>query len=331
MLKEMIEKLMLRQHLTYQESALSIQEMVQCGNAPQIAAFLTLMRSKGETVDELYGVITAMRQLMRSLKVPGPLLDIVGTGGDGAHTVNISTGAAILTASCGVKVAKHGNRSVSSRCGSADVLESLGINIQMAPEKIAECLNTIGIGFMFAPCFHPAMHVLKEVRGQLRVRTIFNLIGPLLNPAAAEHLMIGVCNEKLVELIAEVLFRLGTRKSLVFHGNGLDELSCIGPAKAIEVTQEGMKAIEINPKKLGFSACKSEDLCGGDAAYNANLLMRAFGKENSLIKDTLVLNAAVAMQIYGAAETVEEGIAKANEAIKNNCPLQLLKEWRQYG
>jgi len=330
MLKEMIEKLMVQQHLTQEESSQAVQEMVESNNASQIAAFLVLMRSKGETVDEICGIIAAMRGLMRPLKAQGPLLDIVGTGGDGAHTVNISTGAAIIAASCGAKVAKHGNRSVSSRCGSADVLEFLGISIEMDSQKIIKCIDEAGIGFMFAPRFHPAMHALKEVRQHLRVRTLFNLIGPLLNPAGAEHLLIGVSDSKQVEQVAEVLFRLGTKRSLVFHGNGLDELSCIGPALAIEVTDKEMTRIEIDPVKLGFPLCRVEDLQGGDAVYNAELLIRALKGEKEAILDTLILNAAVALHLYGMVESIEEGIVKAKNAVQKGLPLQLLDQWRKY-
>jgi anthranilate phosphoribosyltransferase len=331
MLKELTEKLLQRSSLSEQESMRAVQEMVEKQNVAQIAAFLCLLRAKGESVEELFGVILAMRQRMLPLEVRGKLLDIVGTGGDGAHTVNISTGSSILAASCGVKIAKHGNRSVSSRCGSADVLEALGVSIEMPPEKLARCIEEVGIGFFFAPNFHPAMLLLKEVRQQLGMRTIFNLIGPLLNPAGAEHLMVGVCSAELVEKMASVLQRLGTRRSLVFHGCGLDELSCVGPAEAILIDERGMERLVLDPKKLGLSPCLKEHLKGGDASFNAALLERALSGERGPIQETLIFNAAVALYLYGVVDSIEEGIARARIAIKEKAPLQLLLQWRRYG
>ena len=212
-LKQTIEKLIFREDLTKEESSLAIHEALGDANPFQTAAFLVLMRAKGETVEEIQGVIEAMRSLMVRVPLSCPVLDIVGTGGDGAHTLNISTASAILAASCGVEIAKHGNRSVSSLAGSADVLEAVGVDIHQTPEQIKRCIEEIGIGFMFAPDFHPALKDLKEIRKGLSVRTLFNIIGPLLNPAGAEHLMLGVFSEDLMEIAADLLLRLKSRRS----------------------------------------------------------------------------------------------------------------------
>ena len=236
MLKQAIEKLLLRESLSQEESESATREVLSSANSHQIAAFLVLMRAKGETIEELHGAILAMRSAMIRVNIATPVLDIVGTGGDGMHTLNISTASAILAASCGVKVAKHGNRSVSSLAGSADVLEALRVNIHQPPHKIAACVEELGIGFMFAPNFHPALKHIKEVRQNLGTRTLFNILGPLLSPASAGHLMLGVFSEDLLIVVAQLLVRLNQRRSFVFHGCGLDELSCLGPAQVIEVS-----------------------------------------------------------------------------------------------
>lgn len=327
MLNELLEKLIEKKDLTQQESKTALEEILNNCDSPQTAAFLVLMRAKGETIEELTGVIQAMRSKMVPVNAGMPVLDIVGTGGDKSHTVNISTGSSILAASCGVKIAKHGNRSVSSLCGSADVLESLGIQIDLSAQQVAESIQNNGIGFMFAPNFHPAMMALRGIRKKLQVRTLFNLIGPLLNPAGAQHQMIGVFSEDLVELFAKLLQRLGTKRSLVFHGNGLDELSCIGPAKALEVTQEAIRPLVLDPRELGFAPCTVADLKGGNAEANAQLLLDAFEGKEGAIADTLAFNAGVAAQIYGIAKTYEEGIALAKKSLKEGAARELLTKW----
>jgi len=327
MLQTVIDKLVEQKNLTKQESAAVIQEILQYPF--QISAFLALMRAKGETTEEIAGIVETMRSFMHPVRCKTPVLDIVGTGGDGAHTVNISTGSAILAATCGVKIAKHGNRSVSSLCGAADVLEVLGIKIEVSPEEVAAAIEKVGIGFMFAPLFHPAMQQLALIRKGLKMRTVFNMIGPLLNPAGAEYQMIGVFRPEILELMASSLFQLGTKRSLVFHGTGLDELSCVGPAEAIEVTPQGMQRVVIDPQKLGLKRCNVEDLKGGDARHNADLLLRTFEGEQGAIADTLALNAGIALTLYGITTSFEEGIAFAQEKLKERACLKLLKEWKE--
>ncbi len=330
MLKQTIEKLLLQEDLSAEESKCATHEIFGGANSYQTAAFLMLMRAKGETVDELFGVIEGMRNLMVRISVNCPVLDIVGTGGDGAHTLNISTASAILAASCGVKIAKHGNRSVSSLCGSADVLDILGVNIQSTPEQIGRSIEEIGIGFMFAPKFHPALMHLKEVRKGLGTRTLFNVIAPLLNPAQAQHLMLGVFNEDLLEIAASLLLRLNSSRSFVFHGCGLDELSCVGPSKVIEVSENGVHRFVLDPAEFGLNYCHLEDLKGKDARYNADKIIEAFSGEDSPFADTIALNAGVAIYLYGKAESIIEGIDKAKTHLRGKKANELLIRWREY-
>jgi anthranilate phosphoribosyltransferase len=329
-LKVAIEKLLLQENLSIEESKFAIHEVLTDANPFQITAFLMLMRAKGETVDELLGIIEEMRSLMVHVPVAHPVLDIVGTGGDGAHTLNISTASAILAASCGVKIAKHGNRSVSSLCGSADVLDALGIDIHCKPEQIVRSIEEIGIGFMFAPEFHPALKHLKEVRKGLGTRTLFNIIAPLLNPAKAQHLMLGVFNEKLLDIVASVLLRLNARRSFVFHGCGLDELSCIGPSKVLEVTKEGIHSFILDPVSLGLNRCSLDDLRGKDAKYNAKKIVETFDGIEGPFADTIALNAGVAVYLYGNAESIESGIAIAKSHLKEKKANELLSRWRSH-
>ncbi|MBI2809532.1 MAG: anthranilate phosphoribosyltransferase [Candidatus Melainabacteria bacterium] len=325
MLKERIEKLLVREDLSQEESSLAIHELMSEANPHQIAAFLVLMRAKGETVDELQGIIEAMGNFMKPVRTSFAVLDIVGTGGDGAHTLNISTASAILAASMGVKVAKHGNRSVSSLCGSADVLEALHLPIDNNPEEVAQAIETLGFGFMFAPRFHPALMHLKEVRKGLNLRTVFNIIGPFLNPARAEHLMLGVFNEKLLDIAAALLLRLKTKRSFVFCGCGIDELSTIGPAKVIEVTENAVRAFILDPQEFGLKRCTLDDLRGKDAQYNAQKILSALEGDASTFADTIALNAGVAAYIYGAVDSIQKGIDLAQEHLRDKKALALLK------
>jgi anthranilate phosphoribosyltransferase len=329
-LKDVIEKLLAGQHLTKEESSLAITEVLSGANPSRIAAFLVLMRAKKETVDELHGIIDVMRAKMQRVSISLPVLDIVGTGGDGAHTLNISTASALLAAACGVKVAKHGNRSVSSLSGSADVLEALGIAIHSPASSIVRSIEEIGIGFMFAPDFHPFLQQVKEVRKALGLRTLFNLIGPLLNPAGPHHLMLGVSQEDLLETVAALMMRLGEGKSMVFHGCGLDELSTMGPAKVIEVSGGGMRSFQLDPLDYGLKRCALEDLKGKEAAYNAAKIVEALDGRESPFADTIALNAGVAVYLYGIAETVQEGILLAQSQLKNKSALNLLNKWKAH-
>ncbi|MFN7097526.1 MAG: anthranilate phosphoribosyltransferase, partial [Gammaproteobacteria bacterium] len=264
----------------------------------QIAAFLSLLHAKTETSDELLGMVQGLRKYIIPVKTQHKLLDLVGTGGDRSNTVNISTGSAILAAACGVKVAKHGSRAVSSLAGSADVLEALGIMIDLTPEQISNSIDQIGIGFCHAPQFNPVMLQLRPVRRALGFPTCLNLLGPLLNPASADNYVLGVYNKSCMMKIAEVLQKLSTKRSVIVHGAGLDELSCIGAATIIEIANDQLEVSTFNPYEHGVPLCTVTDLQGGDALTNANILITAFKGKKSAISDTLIINAAMAMFIY---------------------------------
>lgn len=327
MLTDCIQKLIQKQDLNRIECQEALNEILHSENNPQIAAFLVLLHAKRETAEEVEGIVCAMRNVMNTLPVNEELLDIVGTGGDGANTVNISTAASILAASCGARVAKHGNRSVSSQCGSADLLEALGVAIDISPESVANCINELGIGFCFAPNFHPAMKKIKKIREELGIRTTFNMLGPLLNPAKAQHYLMGVFSEQYMDLLADVLLNLKVKHALVVHGCGLDELSTLGPAQVIEVTLHGKHYYSIDPKQFGFQYCQLQDLQGGDPNTNANLIKDAFSGKPSPIADTIALNAGVALYVADLVATIDEGVASALDHLKRQKAMHLLNNW----
>lgn len=306
-MKKILQKLIRKENLSAEECLYAIAQIKEGIEPVQIAAFLALLRAKGETVQELVFFVSALRAEAKKISLPYPILDIVGTGGDGVGTVNISTGSALLAARCGVPIVKHGNRAVSSQCGSADVLEALGFQFDTQIEK---SLNRSCFAFCFAPDYHPLMQSVRPIRAALKVPTFCNLIGPLLNPAGLDHLMIGVFDPAFVPIIAEVLLKLGTKRSLVFHGNGLDELSCLGAVDALLVTGRGIETMRIDPKELGLRICNREDLQGGDKIENAMKLALAL-KGRSPLTDTLVLNAGVGLFLYGKAANLQEGISMA--------------------
>ncbi len=313
-MKHTIEKLLERKSLTAEESYEAGRAMINGAEPVQVAAFLALLRAKGETVDELLGLVKAIRAESRKLVFDRPFIDLAGTGGDGG-TVNISTASALLIARCGVPVVKGGNRASSSRCGSADVLEELGIDIHISPHQMQQVLNETNFVFCFAPDYYPAYSKLKATRKGLNLPTALNLLGPLLNPAGADYLLMGVYKPEFVRLIAETLFRLGTKRSLVYHSHGIDELSCIGPTDALLVTPEGIEPFRIDPEKLGLKKCTLADLKGGDAKENAELIRKTLSGSLTTLSDTLILNAAAALFIYGPTRNLEEGIMIAKEQL----------------
>lgn len=334
-LKNSIHKLMQKQNLEQIDCQQALHEILAIDANPlQTAAFLVLLRSKTETADELVGLINALHNNMIPVVTPHNVLDIVGTGGDHENTVNISTGSAILAASCGVKIAKHGNRAVTSLAGSADVLEALGIEINGTPEKISACIDEIGIGFCFSPNFHPAFRELRSLRKQLNIPTSLNILGPLLNPTNPKHIILGTFDATLLPLLAQTLKKLGTERSVVVHGCGIDEISCVGQTTLLEITQTTMKQITIEPEQFGLSRCCVKDLRGGDAETNAQLLISAFSKNHSTkikaIADTLILNAAVAMYLYGLYPSIQESIAHAHDHLHHGHALALLKKWIEF-
>lgn len=329
MLKFAIHKLINRENLTEEEMIQSMNIIME-GSAPhsQIGSFLTALRMKGENVDEITGGAKVMRE--KALKVPVDneyAVDPVGTGGDGVNTFNISTLVSIVTAASGVKVVKHGNRSVSSKCGSADVLESLGVNIQLTPDQVKRCVDEIGIGFMFAPRFHEAMKNVIQPRKELGIRTIFNLLGPLTNPALVKNQVLGVYNPELTELMANVLKNLGSKNAMVVHGlDGLDEMTITTKTKVTELKNNEITTYYLHPKDFNFSIGKIEDLVGGAPADNANILLSILEGEKGSKRDIALLNAGAAIYVGGQTKTLAEGIEKAKQSIDQGLALKKLNQ-----
>lgn len=328
MLKNLIEKLIKRESLQPNEIEAALPKVSSEEELFQFGAILALLRSKGETAEEMAAFIRTMQLQSSPVEIGFSVLDIVGTGGDGAQTVNISTGAAILSAACGVPVAKHGNRAVSSLCGSADVLEALGVEIQLTSHQIVECIRKLGLGFLFAPSFHPALKTFSRLRRALQIPTLFNLIAPLLNPAKADYIVYGIYDEKAVNQMAATLQKIGIKKGLVFHGNGTDELLSTTPTVALIVEADRMTPFKIEPKKYGLNGNQPQDLLGGIPSVNAELLNQAFLGRPGTLAETLALNAGAGIWIYGKTPTLEEGIELALEALKNGTAFKTLENWK---
>ncbi len=303
--------------------AREVMEVILRGEASdaQIAGLLTSLRTRGETVDELVGFAEAMRAHARPVfgKVPrpaGPLLDTCGTGGDGAGTFNVSTAAAFVAAAAGARVAKHGNRSLSSRCGSADVLEALGVNLLAEPDTVAAAIAEIGIGFLFAPAFHTAMRHAQKARRELKVRTVFNLLGPLTNPARVEAQVLGVYEARWLEPVATTLHELGVQRAFVLHSrDGLDEASLSDATDVVETNAGEMRRFEISPKDFGLPRAAKESLAGGDALTNARIIERILDGANGPQRDAVLMNASLALVAAGRADDFRQGVALAAEAI----------------
>jgi anthranilate phosphoribosyltransferase len=301
--------------------ALEAMRTILCGEAsqPQIAAFLVALRMKGETVEELVGFARAMRQMAAPIDCgPGgePLLDTCGTGGDGASTFNISTIAAFVVAGAGVRVAKHGNRSISSRCGSADLLEALGIAIAIPPAETGRAIREIGIGFLFAPAFHTAMKHAQPVRVDLKMRTVFNLLGPLTNPAGADAQLAGAPSAHAAEWIAGALAALGLRRGFVVHGSdGLDEITTTGPTLAFSVAEGRVERLTLTPEDFGVAAAMPEDLKGGDLARNTEIARAVLAGRPGPQRDVVLVNASAALVAAGKAGSFSEGVLLAARSI----------------
>ncbi|HVR87439.1 MAG TPA: anthranilate phosphoribosyltransferase [Planctomycetota bacterium] len=329
MLQDALVKLASAKDLSAEEAASAMGDIMDGGaTAAQIAAFLTALRMKGETVDEIVGCARAMRQ--RSVKIdagPGVVLDTCGTGGDGLGTFNISTVSAFVVAACGVKVAKHGNRAASSKCGSADLLEALGVKLENPREKLEAILREVGIAYLHAPNFHPAMKHAGPVRKELGFRTIFNLLGPICNPANANVQVIGVFSPRLVRPIAEVLQALGTTRAFTFHGHGgLDELSTTGENRAVDLNDGKISEWTIGPETVGLAAAKGSDLLGGLVADNVAIAKDIFAGKKGPKRDIVVLNAAIALVAAGQSKTPQEGARKAADALDSGAARKKLDQ-----
>ncbi|PLY00644.1 MAG: anthranilate phosphoribosyltransferase [Desulfuromonas sp.] len=307
----------------------------------QIGAFITALRMKGETIPEITGAARVMRAHATPIQVGNvididrddinidreTILDTCGTGGSGTRSFNISTTVALVSAACGARVAKHGNRSVSSSCGSADVLEKLGVKLDVTPEQVAACINEIGVGFLFAPALHGAMKYAIGPRREIGIRTIFNILGPLTNPAGADRQVLGVYREDLVEPLANVLHGLGCRRGFVVHGSdGMDEITLTGPTRVAEIDGDKVTAQTIEPEQFGFKRCSLEDLQGGDAQANAEIVTGILAGEQGPKRDVVLLNSAFALVAAGLVADVEHGLALATRAIDDGLAQAKLEE-----
>jgi anthranilate phosphoribosyltransferase len=329
MIQEAINELLEGRSLD-RAQARAVMNFIMAGEATpaQIAGFLVALRAKGESADEIAGCAEAMRAHVLAVRPRrDDLVDTAGTGGDGAHTFNISTGAALVAAAAGAGVAKHGNRAVSSESGSADVLEALGFRLELPPERIERSIDELGFGFLFAPAHHPAMRHAAGVRRELAARTVFNVLGPLTNPAGARAQVVGVYSPSLVRTIAEVLARLGARRAFVVHGaHGIDELSPAGPNMVCEVVDGAVRERTIDPIDLGVPRCPPGELRGGTPAQNAELIRQVFAGADGGRRSAVLLNAAGAIAAGGVADDLREGLELAREAVDSGAAAARLDE-----
>jgi anthranilate phosphoribosyltransferase len=316
-LKTLIGQVATGAALTREQSADAFDGMMSGEATPsQMGALLMALRVRGETVDEITGAVSAMRAKMLRVSAPADAIDVVGTGGDASGSYNISTCAAFIVAGAGVPVAKHGNRALSSRSGAADVLGALGVKIDLPPEAISRCIAEAGIGFMFAPAHHPAMKHVGPTRVELGTRTIFNLLGPLSNPAGVKRQMVGVFSKQWIEPLAHVLKNLGSERAFVVHGSdGLDEITTSGPTAVAALENGTVRTFEIDPESVGLKRVKPEALRGGDAETNAAALKRVLEGEKGAFRDIAALNAAAALVVAGRATDLAAGVALAQKSI----------------
>ena len=333
-----------RESLSREEARDVMAEVLsgKCTDA-QIAALLVALHMKGETVEEIVGFAEAIRAAAVALEIHqnstvdvsgterDALVDTCGTGGDTSGTFNISTATAIVVAGAGVRVAKHGNRSISSRCGSADVMEALGVNVDIPPARIAACLEQVGIAFLYAPAMHTAMKHVQPARRELRLRTVFNLLGPLTNPARASAQVVGVYSASLVEKLAEALSMLGLRRALVVHGaDGLDEITITGPSRVAEVREGNVRTYEVTPEEFGMKAASIEEILGGDAHENAEIIRRVLAGEKSARRDVILLNAAAALVAAGRADHLSEAVPIAQRSIDSGAAAKKLEALMEF-
>lgn len=341
MIKEAIAKIVLQQDLNEAEM-IEVMNQVMGGEATQaqVGSFITALRMKGETIEEITGAARVMRDHATPIRVGKALdidreeinldretiLDTCGTGGSGTKSFNISTTVAFVVSACGVKVAKHGNRSISSACGSADVLEALGVNLNVTPQQVESCINEIGVGFLFAPALHGAMKHAIGPRREIGIRTIFNILGPLTNPAGADRQVLGVYDENLVEVLARVLANLGCQRGFVVHGlDGMDEVTLTGPTRIGEIRDGAVTLSTIEPEDFGLRRCKLTDLQGGDAATNAEIVRDILGGNPGPKRQVVLLNAAFALVAAGLTKDVDTGLERARAAIDDDLAMAKLE------
>jgi anthranilate phosphoribosyltransferase len=328
MIREAIQALVAGQSLTMDEAAQVMNEIMEGEVTPaQFGAFVTALRLKGETVDEIAGLARTMRVKAIPVSVSGRAVEVVGTGGDGSGTFNISTAAAIVVAGAGLKVAKHGNRAMSSHCGSADVLEALGVKIDLDAEGVQRCVEEVGIGFMFAPVFHPAMKYAVDPRREIGIRTVFNILGPLTNPAGAQAQVLGVADGPLVEKMAVVLQSLGCDHVLVVHGeDGLDEITLTDKTRVCELKDGRISNYTISPEDFGLSRASMGSLKGGTAEENAEIVRGILGGDPGPQRDVVLLNAAAGLVAGDLAAGLEQGLELARDAIDSGRALAKLEK-----
>ena len=328
MIRESINTVVSGQSLTMEEASSVMREIMEGEATPaQLGAFLTALALKGETTQEIAGMARVMREMALRVDVDGELVDTVGTGGDGKNTFNISTATAFVAAGAGLKVAKHGNRAASGSCGSADVLEALGVQIELSPVAVAQCINEVGVGFMFAPAFHPAMRHAGPVRREIGIRTVFNILGPLTNPAGAQTQLLGVAFPELGGIMAEVLGLLGSQHAMIVHGaGGLDEISLSGDTSVWEVRRGQVEEWTIRVEDTGLPETPIEAIRGGSKEENAATMLRLFQGEQGAVRDMVLLNSAGVLMVGDKAETIRQGVEMSAGIIDSGAALAKLDQ-----
>lgn len=329
MFKNIFNKVLKNENLTVEEMEFAMNEIMS-GNVSdiKIAGFLSALRVKGESEDEILGAARVMREKSLKINLPFSTMDTCGTGGDGQNTYNISSLSAIILAAGGIKVLKHGNRAVSSSCGSADIFESLGVNINLKPNEIEDLVGNVGIGFIFAPNYHSSMKYVMNARKGLGVRTIFNILGPLANPGFSKYQIMGVYDKDIMEKVAKTLISLGIKQGMIIHGKDkMDEVTLTDITYGIEIKDGKMEAIEIDPRDYGFKLCKKDEITGGDVEFNKNIFYGILNNKKGPRRDIAILNSGVAFYVYGIAENISEGIEIATEIIESGKALEKLEEF----
>jgi anthranilate phosphoribosyltransferase len=328
-----LQKIVDGQDLSADEAEVLLDEIFNRATDAQIGALLTALRMKGERVSEIAGLARGMRGSAVKIhpEVDGVLVDTCGTGGDASNTINVSTAAAIVAAACGVPVAKHGNYAISSKCGSANVLSEMGVNISLQPEEIKRSIETLGIGFMLAPLFHPSMKRVAQIRRDLGMRTIFNILGPLTNPAGATAQVMGVYDSKLCEKLANVLLLLGSKRAMVVHGQGMDEITNTGETVVAELKNGSVRSYRLHPGDLGYPVVSCEKIAGGTPFENAQRLVNVMKGEPSPCRDIVAINSGAAIYVSGIASSLKEGAKMAEAAVDSGAALETLKSMVNLG